>query len=507
MPQVQIQHLSFSYEGSYEEVFHDVSLTFDTDWKLGFVGRNGRGKTTLLHLLLGDYPYQGTITSSESFEYFPFPVPNQDLTALEIAEQFLPQCPLWQLCRELGYMEMDAGVLYRPFQTLSPGEQTRLLLAILFLKENQFLLIDEPTNHLDLMGRQIVAGYLKRKKGFLLVSHDRSFLDACTDHTMAINKTGIEIIKGSFSAWWENKRLRDQWELSENERLKKEISRLQDASRQAKNWSDNVEKTKTGTRIAGLRPDRGAIGHKAAKMMKRAKVTEAHMERELEKKSALLKDIEQAEPLKLFPLAHHKTELLSMESLTLGYGGSPLFSPVNLTIKAGEKVALYGKNGSGKSSLFRYLLKQAGILSQEPLPSCLNGKLTLASGLVISYVPQDTSFLKGSMEEFIEKNGLDQTVFHMLLRKLDFSRHHLFKPMEALSAGQRKKILLAKSLSEKAHLYLWDEPLNYIDIFSRIQLEQLLQNTHLTILWIEHDRSFTEKLSDHICYLTDNLLQ
>ena len=502
MSQIQIQHLSFSYEGSYEEVFQDVSFTFDTDWKCALIGRNGRGKTTLLKLLAGKLEYRGKILSPVNFDYFPYPIPDESFTPIELFEQLVPDGMNWQLMREIKELNLEEEIVYRPLFTLSPGEKTKFLLAVLFLKEQHFLLIDEPTNHLDLDGRQTMAKYLRKKQGFLLVSHDRRFLDSCTDHTIALNKTSIEIVKGTFSTWWENKQQREQGEMEENKRLKKEISRLQDASRQAKGWSEKVEKTKTGTRIGGLRPDRGAIGHKAAKMMKRAQVTQAHMEREIQKKEALLKDLETTQPLKLFPLTHHKEELLHIEDLQLSYGSEPLFSPVTFSIRAGQKIAVRGKNGCGKSSLLQYVRKLAGCLPEwEHAPERVSGIADTPSGLVLSYIPQDTSFLKGTPQEFAQENQIDNTVFFMLLRKLGLSREHLAKPMEAFSAGQKKQILLARSLAQKAHLYLWDEPLNYMDIFSRIQLEELLKGTDFTILFIEHDQAFSDALCDQVIHL------
>jgi len=116
----------------------------------------------------------------------------------------------WQLIRELNLLKVSNDVLYRPFYTLSNGEQTKVLLAGLFLKENGFLLIDEPTNHLDMNGRRIVSDYLRGKHGFILVSHDRAFLDNCIDHILSINRTNIEIQKGNFSSWWHNKELQDR---------------------------------------------------------------------------------------------------------------------------------------------------------------------------------------------------------------------------------------------------------------------------------------------------------
>lgn len=167
MSQICVNDLTFYYEGSYDNIFEHVSFRIDTDWKLGLIGRNGRGKTTLLKLLEGIYEYRGTITSAVTFEYFPFSVENQEKMTIDIVEEVDPLYELWRICRELSLMDTDAEVLYRPFETLSNGEQTKVLLAVLFAKENAFLLIDEPTNHLNLDTREIVMAYLKKKKGFL----------------------------------------------------------------------------------------------------------------------------------------------------------------------------------------------------------------------------------------------------------------------------------------------------------------------------------------------------
>lgn len=180
MSVIDVKNLTFAYEGSYDNVFENLSFRIDTDWKLGFVGRNGRGKTTLLRLLMGKYPYSGTITASVQFAYFPFEVADKSLDAAQVMRGILGDFEDWRLSRELGLLEIGEDVLGRPFASLSNGEQTKLLLAALFLRENSFLLIDEPTNHLDALGRKTVGRYLNAKSGFILVSHDRAFLDDCT---------------------------------------------------------------------------------------------------------------------------------------------------------------------------------------------------------------------------------------------------------------------------------------------------------------------------------------
>ena len=187
MSMIKIENLTFSYPTSYDNVFENVSFQVDTDWKLGFVGRNGRGKTTFLNLLLGKYEYSGKILSSVQFDYFPYPVSDKNRITEDILQEICPLAEEWELMRELSYLDVDVDVLWRPFETLSNGEQTKVLIAALFLNEGHFLLIDEPTNHLDAKARKSVAAYLKKKKGFILVSHDRRFLDDCVDYILSIN--------------------------------------------------------------------------------------------------------------------------------------------------------------------------------------------------------------------------------------------------------------------------------------------------------------------------------
>ena len=198
MSMINVSNLTFAYDGSYDNIFENVSFQLDSDWKLGFTGRNGRGKTTFLNLLLGKYEYSGTISAHVDFEYFPFPVEHKDAMTLDVISDVYPDYQHWELVRELNLLKVSEDVLYRPFDSLSNGEQTKVMLAALFMKENQFLLIDEPTNHLDMHARKLVSSYLSRKSGFILVSHDRAFLDHSVDHILSINKTNIEIQKAIF---------------------------------------------------------------------------------------------------------------------------------------------------------------------------------------------------------------------------------------------------------------------------------------------------------------------
>lgn len=492
MSLINIINLSFSYEGSYDSIFENVSFQIDTDWKLGFTGRNGRGKTTFLNLLLGKYEYSGTISAKVAFEYFPFEVTNPEAFTIDVIESIYPDYLLWKVMREISLLQVSEEVLYRPFSTLSNGEQTKVLLAALFLKENSFLLIDEPTNHLDTEARKIVSDYLKAKRGFILVSHDRSFLDNCIDHILSINKTNIEIQKGNFSSWWENKKLQDGFELAENEKLQKDIARLSSAAKRTSAWSDQVEQTKLGTRNSGLRPDRGYIGHKSAKMMKRSKAIESRQLAAIEDKSMLLKNIESAEKLKISQIAFYADQLVELRNVSIFYGEKTACKDVSFTIEQGDRVVLSGRNGSGKSSLIK-------LICGENID--YTGIFHKTSQLKISHVSQDASNLKGNLSDYAQSNAIDGSLFKAILRKLDFARVQFEKDISAFSGGQKKKVLLAKSLCEQSHLHIWDEPLNFIDVISRMQIEELLLTYSPTILFVEHDSEFCKNIATKVVKL------
>ncbi|WNS45316.1 Lsa family ABC-F type ribosomal protection protein [Paenibacillus sp. MMS20-IR301] len=481
MSLINVSNLTFAYEGTYDNIFEQVNFQLDTDWKLGFTGRNGRGKTTFLNLLLGKYEYSGTISAKVSFEYFPFPVADKSSLTIDVISEIDPDYVHWQLLRELNLLKVAEDVLYRPFDSLSNGEQTKVLLAALFIKENSFLLIDEPTNHLDMKARQLVSDYLSTKSGYILVSHDRAFLDNCVDHILSINKTNIEIQKGNFSSWWENKTRQDNFELAEDEKLRKDIKRLAGSSKRTGGWAHEVEKSKNGTRNSGSKLDKGYVGHKAAKMMKRSKSIQQRQESAIAEKSKLLRNLESSDSLEISQLPYHKQQLVELDDISVQYGGRTACEHVSFTIEQGDRIALSGINGSGKSSLLK-------LICGENITH--TGSLRKDSQLAISYVSQDTSHLQGSLSEYAYEQGIDESLFKSILRKLDFSRLQFEKDMSTYSGGQKKKVLIAASLSEKVHLHVWDEPLNFVDVISRMQIEELLLEYEPTILFVEHDREF-----------------
>lgn len=495
MSLINVNNLTFKYDGSFENVFEDVSFNIDTDWKLGLIGRNGKGKTTFLKLLLNEYEYKGTISKSVEFDYFPYEVKQKERMTIEIVNEIAPNAEDWEIIKELNLLNTDAEILYRSFSLLSGGEQIKILLISLFLRENHFLLIDEPTNHLDSETRDNLGEYLNKKKGFILVSHDRNFLDKVVDHIISINNTNIEIQKGNFSSWQENKQAQDNFELAQNEKLQKDINRLEVASRNTAKWSNEVEKNKYKTNSSDGMIDRGYVGHKSSKMMKKSKVMEKRIEKTIEQKSSLLNNIDRSDSLKIIPLESRKNPLIIANNLQIQYNDKTIFNKLSFEIENGDRVAITAKNGIGKSSILKLIIGEK---------IHYTGELKVTNDLKMSYVSQTTDYLRGNLKEFASQNKIDESIFKAMLSKMGFSSLEFEKEISKMSEGQKKKVLIAKSISEQAHIYIWDEPLNYIDILTRIQIEEAILKYKPTIIFVEHDETFIKKVATKVIQVESN---
>lgn len=524
---IQIKNLSFIYPEALYPVFENINLTLDTSWRLGLLGRNGRGKTTLLRLLLGQLHGKGTIDSPEKFEYFPQWPQNKDISSIQAARAAIAPYDEWEdkmnlllqlqtkealdeygeieeayaaqdgyiinelIAAEAVKLGISGEALQRPFKELSGGEQIKLLLAASFLKKHHFMLIDEPTDHLDAEGRDVVANWLAGKSGFIVISHDRAFVDKAVNHVLVINKSGIELQKGNYSSWRENRTRQDEFEKSQNLKIEKEVSRLQKAARRTALWSDTVEKSKLNTANAASNKgaamiDKGYIGARAASMMKQSKSIENRQQKEIDAKKSLLKNIEEQDPLHFQILTPAKKTILTVEKLTMKYEEKTLFSNLSFTIETAERIAVCGGNGSGKSTLLKLI---RGLLQPT------SGNILVSAATVISSVPQISSLLTGNIKDFAAKKQVDEVLFLAILRKFGFSRELFTQDMQRYSAGEQKKVYLAASLAKPAHLFVWDEPLNYIDIISREQIEQAILLSAPTMLFVEHDKTFTSNVA------------
>ena len=523
MALISLENLSFHYEEPYNPIFEHLSLGIDTAWKTGLVGRNGRGKTTLLNLLCGRLqPTGGQLSMPVESFYFPYTPPVEDRPTLEVIRASVAPFDVWErrmqvlleagdetslarygevsarfeqlggyqidenIAREAALLGLDEDLLRRPFSSLSGGERTRALVAPLFLRRDCFALIDEPTNHLDMEGRQALGEYLARQSGFLLVSHDRFFLDLCTDHILSLNRADIRVNQGSFSAWKAQMEREEETERRTQEKLKREIRALEQAARQRRLWSDHKEKSKIGAY------DKGRVGHLAAKMMKKALTTERRIRDKLDRKKGLLANREKERILKLDDEEGGPEILLAMDGARVRLGERSLLDGLSLRVRRGDRLAVVGPNGSGKTTLLRALC------GELPLAA---GSLAVPAHIRLCRAHQIPLWQRGLLRNLLTEAGIEETRFRTLMASFGVEGEIFDRPLESFSEGQRKKVDLCRSFLAPAHLLLWDEPLNYLDLTSREQIEKVVLEYEPTLLFIEHDRYFTERVATDVIHL------
>lgn len=535
MPNLICRGLSFAYDGSASSLLTDLDLVIDTGWRAALVGANGRGKTTLLKLLAGVLePDRGVVERPLPCRLF---TERRDAahTAWAAAKDMAGPFHTWEreieellacgdeasltrygelessyrlhggyeldarLAAELTLLELDEALLHRPLHSLSGGEQTRCLLAGLFASDHGFPLIDEPTNHLDLQGRQHLAAYLRSKSGFLLVSHDRAFLDQAVDHVIALNADTVEVQRSDYSSWRTAHQQRLAEQAHRNRLLKKDIERLSVTARARRAGAEARESDKTAGGRARLPSERGGdsgfIGARAARQMKRAMAAEQRADEAVQARRDSLVDVEKAYPLSVpEPDASPPVEpLLRVKDLTAGRP-HPLFEPLSFELRAGERLALLGANGSGKTSLLDLLTRQRALE--------VRGTWQLHSRILLSRAWQVPRWQQGLLRAHLAAEKLDEGRFRQLMAALGVRGAVLDGSLEQLSQGQLKKIELARSLSVPAHLYLWDEPLNYVDVDTRERIETALLDSSAAMIFVEHDVAFVDRVATRRIVLT-----
>ena len=302
---------------------------------------------------------------------------------------------------------------------------------------------------------------------------------------LALEDGGATLLRGGFSDYLRERERREATERAEEERLRGEIRRLGEAARRAGEWAGRAEKAKHRTSDSDGRPERGYQGHKAAKLVSAPRASSAAARRPSNKRASFC--VTWTRPASTpAPAPYHAERLCGLENACVRFDGRAALRGVDLTILRGERVALLGGNGCGKTTALRLL---TGEVAADA------GRVWRGGGLRISVVPQDASFLRGDLRALARERGADVTQFFTILRKLGFSRTHLEADAAELSDGQKKKALLALSLCESAHLYIWDEPLNYIDALSRVQIEDLILRCQPTLLFVEHDMAFVRRVA------------
>ncbi|MFT8410542.1 MAG: ATP-binding cassette domain-containing protein [Schleiferilactobacillus perolens] len=483
MGTINIQRLTFGYPDQEKPLLKDLSVSFDASWHLGLVGRNGRGKTTLLRLLMGQLRgSQGAIATDLVFHYFPQPLPTNaaKLTVQAVLKTISVADP-WQWQVEMQNLGLSLTVLDQPFGTLSGGEQTKVLLAELFSAPTGFALIDEPTNHLDTLGRQQTARYLHQKNGFIVVSHDPTFLDAVTDHTLALERQQVTLYQGSYYVWQHEKAAIDAQETAANRTLKHEITRLSAAAQTRETWAQK-------TNAQGP-----AFSKQAARMMRKAKNIAHRNEHAIDAKRALLKNIDPIEPLTVPYVPWREEIVLRANHVSVVLGSRQLFQPISFTLRQGDRLQIQGPNGIGKSSLVHALLHQ--------LPAKdVSGGFQVPQELAFSYLPQTFADPKKLLQVVGEEVLKDQMILYWL-HKMGMPRARFTVPVTHWSMGEKKKLLLAHSLQQPGNVLIWDEPTNYLDVDTRNQLLAGVQKSTATMIIIDHDPAFTEAVCNHTIVL------
>lgn len=519
MSKITINKMSYYYEDFYNPVYENINLVIKTEWKLGLIGRNGRGKTTLLKLLKGELePTAGTISLPMEVEYFPYnnacdytltrDIIKENIGGLKSMEDAMDEIITQndearfeeysilqekyleldgyemesKILKEMDEMNLDKSLLDRPFDTLSGGEKTRIMLLTLFLRKKSFILLDEPTNHLDEAGKAAVVAYLQKKKGFIVVSHDRSFLDQVIDHVISINKKDITLEKGNYTSWKYNKDKKEEFELRTRERLEEEIGQLERSAKCNRTWANigNMQKYQH----AGNGRANGVETY-----MRQAKRSEMRVQDHIEKKKQLLQNYEEVKPLVMHQKGDMEEQcLIKMKELSFKYEGSTkqIIKGFNFEVNTGDRIWVRGKNGAGKSTLLKIL---SGNLPNEAI--------TYAGDLQIAMVSQEPTWKKGYIKEGFE-DMIENPVYERFLELCDYfelPENFLERPLETYSSGELKKVNIARALAEDHHILLFDEPLNYMDTYFSEQLEKAILKYQPTIIFVEHDSYFGKAIA------------
>lgn len=525
MAKITLNQMSYYYTDFYNPVYENINLMIKTEWKLGLIGRNGRGKTTLLKLLTGELePTAGKISIPVEVEYFPYnhecgytltrDIIKENVGKLKSMEDTMEaiisandesrfdEYSILQdkyleldgyemeskILKEMDDMNLDKALLDREFVTLSGGEKTRIMLLTLFLRKQPFVLLDEPTNHLDEEGKAAVISYLQKKKGFIVVSHDRAFLDQVIDHVISINKKDITIEKGNYSSWKANKDKKEEYELRTRERLEEEIAQLERSAKVSRTWAEigNMQRYQ----FAGNGRANGVETY-----MKQAKRSEARVQDHIEQKKQLLQNYEEVKSL----VMHQREDieekcLIKIKELSFKYEDDSkyLIKGFNYEVHTGDRIWVKGKNGAGKSTLLKIL--------NGKLP---NEAIEYADGLEIAMVAQEPVWKTGYIKEGFE-DTVQSVVYQRFLELCDhfeLPEDFLERPLETYSSGELKKVNIARTLAEEHHIILFDEPLNYMDTYFSEQLEQAILKYQPTIIFVEHDCYFGEKIATKIIQL------
>ena len=503
------------------EVGHKIldGLTFqvDTGERVGLLGPNGCGKTTLLRILTGVmdydegdvviapgkrmglisqipvYPAGYTVEDVLATAFEPLREMEREMAALaeQMGEGTAPALlarydKLTAAFEAAGGYETDTktnkvcngltisqSMREQLFEKLSGGEKTRVNLARLILEDTDILLLDEPTNHLDLRATEWLEEYLDKFKGTVLtVSHDRYFLDKVVNRIVEIQAGKAEFYSGNYSFYVVEKERRYEEKLRQYEKEQAKIEQLEKAAEQMRVWAySGMDKT-----------------------FKRVKSMEKRIER---MRTTDRPTRERKMEVRFGEREFRGDEVLTIKGLTKSFGERTLFSNLSLEVAGGERIALLGDNGSGKTTLLKILLGE-----EEPDA----GKVRMGPTVKVGYLPQHVHF------DHPERNLVDTLIYEQdctaqtarnRLAAFKFRGEDVFKPVSALSGGEQSRLRLCMLMDEKINLLILDEPTNHLDIQSREWIEEAVEEYEGNLLFVSHDRYFIDRFASRIWMLED----
>ncbi|CEQ19288.1 ABC-F family ATP-binding cassette domain-containing protein [Paraclostridium sordellii] len=504
-----------------DTILENISFTVNEGDKVGIIGVNGTGKTTLFKVLSGIYGYdsgdiylgkgveigyleQNTNFQSDKTIYEEVLEVFSDLMEMEkyirnleikiseessnphskeldkLMNEYSHKLELFSELNGYGYKSEVKGILkglgfsdedmQTPINILSGGEKTRVLLSKLLLKNPSLLLLDEPTNHLDSDAIEWLEVFLKQYKGtVIIISHDRYFLDQVVNRVFEIHNKRLKTYNGNYSKFIELSKVEKELEVKKYEDQQKEI----------KKQEESIERLK-------------AYGRE--KHLKRARSKEKMLDKVdvLDKPDVFRKKAS----IQFNPAVSSGNDVLEVKDLSMGYGERILFKDINFNIYRGEKVALIGANGIGKSTLFK-------IIMNEIVP--LTGNTKLGTNVHVDYFHQEQKTLNLDNtiidEIWNDHPNLNQTTLRNMLGSFLFEDEEVFKKISTLSGGERARVAILKLILSNSNFLLLDEPTNHLDIDSKEVLEEALLNYTGTLFTISHDRYFLNTVVDKILVL------
>ena len=498
------------------KILDGLTFQVDTGERVGLLGPNGCGKTTLLRILTGVVDYdEGEVMIAPGKRLgliSQIPVYPQGYTVEDVIDTAFE--PLHKMEEEMAALagrmadgESDPAILSRydkltaafqagggyetdtnknkvcnglsisqamreqPFDKLSGGEKTRVNLCRLILEDTDILLLDEPTNHLDLRATEWLEEYLEKFKGTVLtVSHDRYFLDKVVDRVIEIQNGKAEFYSGNYSFYAVEKERRYEEKLKQYEKEQAKIQQLEKAAEQLRIWAYSGND----------------------KVFKRAQSMEKRIERmrvtDRPKKERKME-------VRFGEREFRGDEVLTIKELKKSFDGRTLFDHVNLEVIGGERIALLGDNGTGKSTLLKILLGE-----EEPD----SGKLRMGPTVKVGYLPQIIRFShpeRNLVDTMIYDQDCSTQTARNRLAAFNFRGEDVFKPVSALSGGEQSRLRLCMLMDEKINLLILDEPTNHLDVASREWIEEAVESYEGNLLFVSHDRYFINRFATRIWML------